>query len=164
MHQVCSIISLQYSSLLLRTRVAIGLSFQGQAPFGQLKLLTYCVLFCFDLQSCACECTSPLLGLQTCCTKGHEFSHPEQFHCVCWLSRIASPGHPKDSISNIFKHANNMFLCFRCGHGMSWAVCLNWSLQWSRSYKGCFLVLAEWHLDSSFVLLYCCSKRITLYY
>ena len=77
-HQVYSIISLQYSSLLLRTRVAIGLSFQGQAPFGQLKLLTYHVLPYFDLQSCACECTSPLLVFETCCTKGHEFSHSEQ--------------------------------------------------------------------------------------
>ena len=66
--------------------------------------MTYHVLRCFDVQSFACECTSPLLGFEMCCTKGRELSHSEQFLCVCWLDRIASPGQPQDSNSNMKHH------------------------------------------------------------
>ena len=31
-------------------------------------------------------------------------SHSEQFLCVCWFDRIASPGQPQDSNSNMKHH------------------------------------------------------------
>lgn len=93
-------------------------------------------------------------------------SRIESFRTVslCLLvERIASLGQPKDSISNIYSNMQTICFCFLDVVMGCHEVCAGIDPCNDRGLTTVFLVLAEWHLDSSFALLCWCSKCIILY-